>query len=64
MKPPSTSRDGQVRCLACFTRFRPAPRAERAQCPGCELQWRISWPYPRTAKIRGPVWESYPVPEK
>jgi len=24
------------------------------------MEWRISWPYPRTAKIRGPVWEKFP----
>jgi hypothetical protein len=21
------------------------------------MEWRISWTYPRVAKIRGPVWE-------
>jgi len=21
------------------------------------MEWRISWPYPNMAKIRGPVWE-------
>ncbi|RLA84726.1 MAG: hypothetical protein DRG40_05570 [Deltaproteobacteria bacterium] len=54
-------RDGEVRCLACFTRFRPLPiGTERATCPRCGMEWRISWPYPRTAKIRGPVWEKFP----
>jgi hypothetical protein len=53
-------RDGEVRCLACFTRFRPKQGDEEAKCPKCEIEWRISWPYPKTAKIRGPVWESYP----
>jgi hypothetical protein len=42
-------RDGEIRCLACFTRFRPT-------------QWRISWPYPKTARLQGPVWETYPKP--
>ena len=54
----SRSRDGEVRCLNCFTRFRPAARAEKATCPKCDAEWRISWPYPKTAKIRGPVWDS------
>jgi hypothetical protein len=26
-------RDGEVRCLTCFERFRPAEGAERAKCP-------------------------------
>jgi hypothetical protein len=49
-----------VRCLNCFARFRPDARAERATCPQCDTEWRISWPYPKTAKIRGPVWDKYP----
>ena len=28
-------RDGEVRCLTCFERFRPAEGAERAKCPQC-----------------------------
>lgn len=52
-------RDGEVRCLSCFARFWPEPGAERASCPSCGLEWRISWPYPKTAKIRGPVWETH-----
>lgn len=55
-------RDGEVRCQACFTRFRPKPAAGRAKCPDCGVEWRLSWPYPKTAKIRGPVWETYPAP--
>jgi rRNA maturation endonuclease Nob1 len=55
-------RDGEVRCQACFERFRPSPiGTERAQCPRCGIEWRISWPYPRTAKIRGPVWEKFNI---
>jgi hypothetical protein len=64
MKPKPKSRDGELRCLNCFTRFRPAPRSEQAMCPKCELEWRISWPYPNTAKIRGPVWDKYPGADK
>ena len=59
MKTGAKSRDGQVRCLNCFERFRPEVRAERAECPSCGMSWRISWPFPNTAKIRGPVWERY-----
>ena len=54
-------RDGEVRCLTCFERFRPAEGAERAKCPKCGIEWRISWPYPKTARVRGPVWENYPL---
>ena len=54
------SRDGEVRCLNCFARFRPRSHADRAACPQCSAEWRISWPYPKTAKIRGPVWDKYP----
>jgi hypothetical protein len=60
-KPSGASRIGQVRCLNCFERFRPAAKAERAACPACKVEWRISWPYPKTAKIRGPVWDKYPT---
>jgi predicted RNA-binding Zn-ribbon protein involved in translation (DUF1610 family) len=55
------ARDGEVRCLTCFERFRPAVGAERAKCPKCGIEWRISWPYPKTARVRGPVWENYPL---
>ena len=51
------SRIGEVRCLNCFERFRPGLRAEKATCPKCKMEWRISWPYQNMAKIRGPVWE-------
>ena len=54
-------RDGEVRCQACFTRFRPELGAESADCPKCGIVWRISWPYPKTAKVRGPVWDTYPT---
>ncbi|UCG99821.1 MAG: hypothetical protein JSU78_05120 [Deltaproteobacteria bacterium] len=55
-------RDGEIRCLACFTRFRPKSSVDRVKCPSCGTQWRISWPYPKTARLQGPVWETYPKP--
>jgi hypothetical protein len=60
MKSEAESRDGEVRCLQCFKRFRPGPGSNTASCPECGMEWRISWPYPKTAKIRGPVWDKYP----
>lgn len=54
-------RDGEIRCIACFTRFRPTPGINITKCPGCGIDWRISWPYPKIAKIRGPVWKTYPT---
>jgi len=53
-----------VRCLNCFERFRPPTKSERTLCPMCGVEWRISWPFPGTAKIRGPVWEKYPGAKK
>jgi rRNA maturation endonuclease Nob1 len=53
-------RDGEVRCLNCFERFCPSRGTDKSTCPKCGMEWRISWPYPQTAKIRGPVWEKYP----
>jgi len=55
-------RDGEIRCLGCFTRFRPKRGTDKAACPNCGMQWRISWPYPKTARLQGPVWEAYPKP--
>ena len=60
MKASRESREGQVRCLNCFTRFRPPPKADRATCPSCGIEWRLSHPFPDTPKIRGPVWSRYP----
>jgi hypothetical protein len=64
MKADDKSRDGEVRCLNCFERFRPPAKSERTLCPACGVEWRISWPFPGTAKIRGPVWEKYPGAKK
>lgn len=55
-------RDGEVRCFACFKRFRPTLGTDRFACPNCGMEWRISWPYPKTARVRGPVWEKFPKP--
>ena len=63
MAKKRSPRDGEMRCLNCFTRFRPAPRAERAACPKCKIEWRISWADPKFSKIRGPVWDKYPNPK-
>ncbi len=49
-------RDEQVRCLNCFERFKVEKGAERAACPKCAMEWRISWHHDGMAKIRGPVW--------
>ena len=57
------TRIGEVRCLKCFTRFRPNLGAETAACPKCGMDWRISWPAPKLAKIRGPVWSKLVTPE-
>ena len=51
-------RDGEIRCLA----FRPKRGIDRAGLPSCGIQWRISWPYPKTSRLQGPVWEKYPKP--
>lgn len=63
MEKKPKSRDREVRCLNCFTRFAPEIGAERAACPSCGVEWRISWPWPSFAKIRGPVWDNYPSPK-
>jgi AcrR family transcriptional regulator len=65
-RPSATSatlRDRELRCLNCFTRFVPEPGADRALCPQCRIEWRLSWLTPEAPKIRGPVWEKS-SPEK
>ncbi|MGD8565399.1 MAG: hypothetical protein PVF96_03535 [Candidatus Bathyarchaeota archaeon] len=42
-----------VRCLNCLKRFSVPPKAEMAVCPKCETKYRISWPTPKQAKVRG-----------
>jgi uncharacterized protein (UPF0212 family) len=44
-------RDGEIRCQACFTRFRPKLGAGRAKCPHCGAEWRLSWPYAQWGKL-------------
>ncbi len=56
----ASSRQAAVRCLACFARFVPPPASARARCPACGLWWRLAWVGDDFAKIRGPVWESFP----
>ncbi len=57
MTKEKSPREKEIRCLNCFSRFTPQEGAERAFCPGCEMEWRISWLNSETPKIRGPVWE-------
>jgi len=54
------TRDGEVRCLSCFERLRVPSGCNVMTCSNCQMEWRISWPYPQTAKIRGPVWSKMP----
>lgn len=54
-------REGEIRCLNCFSKFKPEPKAEKATCPKCGIRWRISWVHEGFAKIRGPVWEVQPT---
>jgi len=42
-----------VRCKACIKRFEVPLKATEAQCPYCGKRWRISWPSPKQAYIRG-----------
>ncbi|UCG36154.1 MAG: hypothetical protein JSV64_05910 [Candidatus Bathyarchaeota archaeon] len=43
----------EVRCLNCLKRFPVLPKAETAICPKCKTKYRISWPTPNQAKVRG-----------
>ena len=42
-----------VRCKECVQRFEVPLNASEAQCPHCGKKWRISWPKPGQAYIRG-----------
>ncbi|MFH1976113.1 MAG: hypothetical protein ABIJ52_11225 [Pseudomonadota bacterium] len=57
-------RKAEVTCPACFMRFWPKRGARKAKCPGCGIEWRISWPCPGTAKGKGSNWENYPTGDK
>lgn len=57
-KSKDKGRVGEVRCVNCFTRFRPALGVEQASCPNCKIDWYISWKG-MLAKIRKPVWENW-----
>ena len=43
----------EARCLNCLKRFAVPPKAETAICPHCKTKYRISWPTPTQAKVRG-----------
>ncbi|HKZ94004.1 MAG TPA: hypothetical protein VJ249_05425 [Candidatus Bathyarchaeia archaeon] len=43
----------EVRCLNCLKRFQVQLNAETATCPHCNTKFRISWPAPGQAKVRG-----------
>lgn len=58
VRPGGKGRVGAVRCLNCFTRFRPSLGVDRATCPECNLEWYISWKG-TLAKIRKPVWDNW-----
>jgi DNA-directed RNA polymerase subunit RPC12/RpoP len=42
-----------VRCKNCLKRFKIEQNAEIAACPNCKTKFRISWPRPNQAMIRG-----------
>lgn len=58
------AREEEVQCVACSTRFWLKKGLKKAKCPGCGVEWKISWSYPRAAKTRGSVWETYPTGDK
>ncbi|MGB9853311.1 MAG: hypothetical protein ACPLRY_00670 [Candidatus Bathyarchaeales archaeon] len=43
----------EVRCKNCLKRFQVPLGAETAECPHCKTKFRISWPTPTQAMIRG-----------
>jgi rRNA maturation endonuclease Nob1 len=51
----SDEKQGQmmVRCKNCIQRFEVKPKVERAKCPTCGAEYRISWPKPDLPYIRG-----------
>ena len=50
-------KEEHVRCLNCLERFYVKRGVQKATCPGCQMEWRMSWHEDGMAKIRGPVWE-------
>ncbi len=36
-----------VRCLRCRQRFAVELNVNKAKCPHCGVEWKISWPWPR-----------------
>lgn len=44
-----------VRCCNCFYRIPVPPRAERASCPKCGIEYRLAWVDPEQPLIRGPA---------
>ena len=43
----------QVRCKNCIQRFDVKPGVDKAKCPHCGTEFRISWPKPDLPYIRG-----------
>lgn len=42
-----------VRCKNCIKRFEVKPKVDKAKCPHCGVEYRISWPKPDLPYIRG-----------
>ncbi|MFQ5758448.1 MAG: hypothetical protein ACE5IF_02075 [Candidatus Bathyarchaeia archaeon] len=42
-----------VRCLNCLKRIPVKPEDKEVTCPHCKITYRLSWPKPDQAKIRG-----------
>jgi len=40
-----------VRCVPCRQRFEVELGAKKAQCPNCDRQYNVSWPWPGEARI-------------
>jgi hypothetical protein len=57
-------RDVEVRCIACFTRFRIKEGVKKAKCPGCGIVWRIPLPCDGGAGGRGADREICPTGDK
>ncbi|MDH5462208.1 MAG: hypothetical protein OEX09_08325 [Candidatus Bathyarchaeota archaeon] len=42
-----------VRCLNCLRRIPVKSKVKEVTCPRCKITYRVSWPQPDQAKIRG-----------